>query len=229
MLIKAVLSLIRQLPSKKGRTMPRRPIERLNSDYYHIKISAFVLMNNHFHLLVLTPNEDIDRIMYFFMKEVTLEIQRYTGRINKIFGGRYKGSLITDYGYLVNVYKYICRNPIEVNLVLNAEDYPYSTLFYKASKGLRLTFKLEPVLPSHAFDKYENLNEFLWINQKFEKSESDSVSCGLQKTIFAYEKDRNTKRPIIPIVRHPRKKTQEELWSEMFGEEENPLFLTYNK
>jgi putative transposase len=81
---------------------------------YNIKISAFVLMNNHFHLLLLTPREDVDRIMYFFMKEVTLEIQKCTGRINKIFGGRYKGSMITSYGHLVNVYKYIYRNLIEV-------------------------------------------------------------------------------------------------------------------
>lgn len=64
---------------------------------HRIKIAAFVLMNNHFHLLILTPNEDIDRIMYFFMKDVTLEIQKCTGRINKIFGGRYKGSMITNY------------------------------------------------------------------------------------------------------------------------------------
>lgn len=45
-------------------------------DTYKIKIAAFVLMNNHFHLLVLTSYEDIDRIMYFFMKEVTLDMQR---------------------------------------------------------------------------------------------------------------------------------------------------------
>lgn len=61
---------------------------------YGIKIAAFVLMNNHFHLLMLTPKEDIDRIMFYFMKDVTLEIQKCTGRINRIFGGRYKGTII---------------------------------------------------------------------------------------------------------------------------------------
>jgi REP element-mobilizing transposase RayT len=43
-----------------------------------IRIATFVLMNNHFHLLVLTLNLDIDRLMYFFMKGVTLEIQKRT-------------------------------------------------------------------------------------------------------------------------------------------------------
>ncbi len=60
---------------------------RLLQKEYDLKISAFVLMDNHFHLLALTPKESIDRVMYFFMKNVTKKMQKRTGRINKIFGG----------------------------------------------------------------------------------------------------------------------------------------------
>jgi putative transposase len=172
---------------------------------YQIKIAAFVLMNNHFHLMVLTPNEEIDRIMYFFMKDVTKEIQKRTGRINKIFGGRYKGSIITNYKYLMNVYKYIYRNPIEVGLSVNAEDYPYSTLYYKCRHLMRIPFELDDI---HIFDcikDYENLDELIWINQRFEEMESKSISLGLHKTIFQFIKDKNTHRPIEPIIRNPKK------------------------
>jgi putative transposase len=192
---------------------------------YRIKISAFVLMNNHFHLLILTPEEDIDRVMYFFMKEVTCEIQKYTGRINKIFGGIYKGSMIDNYGHLVNVYKYIYRNPIEVGLLDKAEFYPYSTLFFKAHKSFRTPFKIENIFPPHAFDSFEDLDEVKWINQKFEPSEAASIRCGLQKTVFAYERDRNNGKPVEPIVRHPKKKTQEELWDDLLEEENLELRL----
>ena len=95
--------------------MPRKPIERSNSNYYHItarsnnrdfwylstlevwdifceeiihlkrkfnlNIAAFVLMDNHFHLLVRSPEEDIYWVMYFFMKDTTLEMQSRSGRI----------------------------------------------------------------------------------------------------------------------------------------------------
>jgi putative transposase len=233
--------------------MPRKPIERSKTNFYHltarsnnreffylpllnvwdimtrklsalqgkhdIKIAAFVLMNNHFHLLLRTPNEDIDRVMYFFMKDVTLEIQKCTGRINKIFGGRYKGSMIDSYGYLVNVYKYIYRNPVEIGLCDRAEIYPYSTLFYKHQSSVKSPIYLENIIPKHAFDSYEDLDELKWINTRFEKHEADSISCGLQKTLFAYEKDRNTGRPIEPVVNHTKKKTQDELWNDMFPEE----------
>lgn len=203
-------------------------LDKLQGDY-QIKIAAFVLMNNHFHLLVLTPKEDIDRIMYFFMKETTLDIQRCTGRINKIFGGRYKGSMITNYGYLVNVYKYIYRNPVEVGLTERAEQYPYSTLFYKNKPNVRAPFRIEKILPSHAFDEYEDLDELKWINQKFEKYEAESISGGLQRSIFAYEKDKMNNRPVEPLVRHPKKKSQNELWEELLEEEKDKkLFLTYN-
>ncbi len=178
---------------------------------HQIKIGAFVLMSNHFHLLILTPIEDIDRIMYFFMKEVTLDIQKCAGRINKIFGGRYKGSMITGHDHLINVYKYIYRNPVEVGLADRAELYLHSTLFYKNHPHVRCSFNLETILFPHTFDSYDGLDELTWLNQKYEKCEADSVSRGLQKTIFAYEKDKLNNRPIEPVVRCP-KKTQDKLY-----------------
>lgn len=185
--------------------------------HYKIKIAAFVLMNNHFHLLVLTPNEDIDRIMYFFMKDVTIEIQKRTGRINKIFGGRYKGSIITNFNYLVNVYKYIYRNPVEVNICDNAESYKFSTLHFRYTPNVVSPFKIEILLPKCAFDEFDDLDELRWLNQKYEILESESIKCGLQKTVFAYEKDKINNRPIVPVVRHPKRKSQEQLWNELFN------------
>lgn len=173
---------------------------------FAIKIAGFVLMDNHFHLLVLTPNEGIDRIMYFFMKDVTREIQKYTGRINKIFGGRYKGSVITNDSYLANVYKYIYRNPVAAAITDKAEDYPYSTLFFKTHKHSKNPFELEKINLTHALFEYEDLDELMWINQRFDESESTSIRCGLQKSIFVYEKDRETHRPIVPVIKHPKRK-----------------------
>lgn len=206
--------------------MPRKPIERSNSHYYHIvarsnnkeyfylpieviwqimtkhlrelqleydlKIAAFVLMNNHFHLLILTPNEDIDRVMYFFMKKVTLRIQKKSGRINKIFGGRYKGSMIGDESYLLNVFKYICRNPLAANLSGNAESYPFSSLYYQIKNAIEKPFLIEPILTRNIQDQMK------WINQSFKDPEIESIKYGLSKKVFAYRKDNSSGRPIIP-------------------------------
>lgn len=237
--------------------MTRKPIERSNTNYYHItarsnnreyfylpqeivwdifmieldilqtkyriKIPAFVMMSNHFHLLVLTPDEDIDRIMYFFMKRTTIEIQRLSGRINKIYGGRYKGSIINNYSYLVNVYKYIYLNPVKANITSKAEFYPYSTLYFKHNSSMKLPIKIEEIIPKHAFKNYDDLDELKWINLSFKESEYESVKTGLRKSIFDYAKDRSSGKRIIPVVDHPKKKTQEELWVELFPKDPSVL------
>lgn len=57
---------------------------------FDLKIAAFVLMSNHFHLILLTPVEDIDWVMFYFMKDTTKIINKKSGRINRIYGSRYK-------------------------------------------------------------------------------------------------------------------------------------------
>lgn len=152
---------------------------------HKIKVGAFVLMNNHFHLLILTPEEDIDRIMYFLMKGVTLTIQSKTGRINKIFGGRYKGCIIEHHNYLMNVYKYIYRNPVAAGLTTRAEDYVFSTLHQGNS------LDLEPIVSK---------NELDWLNESFKIKEADSIKYGLTRTKFQFSRDRATNKPIEPDV-----------------------------
>ncbi len=193
---------------------------------FNLNIAAFVLMDNHFHLLMRSPEEDIDKVMYFFMKNTTLEMQSRSNRINKIFGGRYKGSIIKSYSYMVNVYKYIYRNPVAANITDKSEFYPYSTLYYKHIKKSLAPFRVEEIFPLHAFDEFEDLDELKWINQSFNEEESESIKCGLRKTIFSYKKDNGTGKEIIPIVRAPKKKTQEELWDDMFPENKPTLLIS---
>lgn len=162
-----------------------------------LRISAFVLMNNHFHLLALTPKEPIDRIMYFFMKEVTREMQKRTGRVNKIFGGRYKGCLIEDPKYLLNVYKYIYRNPVAAGLVERAEHYPFSTFYFQDENCTPIP--LDKVMPMNiAVSRYV---EKEWVNSTFEESESESMKWGLTRNKFQYKKV-NRKVPVIPDLNY---------------------------
>lgn len=164
---------------------------RLLQVEYDLKISAFVLMGNHFHLLALTPREPIDRIMFFFMKDVTRDLQKRTGRINKIFGGRYKGCLIADSRYLLNVYKYIYRNPVAAGLVDRVEDYTYSSL-----NRSELPIVLDKVMPVNM--AVSSIAEMQWLNTSFEKNEAESVRWGLSKNEFHYRKERIFRRPIGP-------------------------------
>lgn len=179
------------LPSKEIWQVMTGKLHELQKKF-DLEIGAFVLMNNHFHLLILSPEEDIDRVMYFFMKEVTLSIQKRTKRINKIFGGRYKGCIIEHQNYLMNVFKYIYRNPVAAGITEKAENYPYSTLFYQLNPLTQQPFELtrlfgrdvESILP--------------WLNASFKEEEAQSIKSGLRKSVFDYKKDRATGRVMGP-------------------------------
>ena len=150
------------------------------------KIVAFVLMNNHFHLMLWTPLENIDRIMYWIMKKSTLEVQKRAKTINSIYGGRYKSSLLVKPDQLLNAFKYIIRNPVVVDLCKQVEAYPYSTYhysFYNKSFPVNINKFALPNL----FDVKSSFNQ--WLNHKFDDDEASSIRSGLDRPKFKYAKD----------------------------------------
>ena len=95
---------------------------------FGFEIHSFVLMNNHFHLLVRTPESNLSIGMQWFMKETSRYINQMSGRINQVWGGRYFRSMIKSPHHYLNVYKYIYYNPVEANISKNVLDYKYSSL-----------------------------------------------------------------------------------------------------
>ena len=77
-------------------------------------LHALVLMTNHYHLLVSTPDENIDKIMFEFNRRFSEGLRRATNRINRMFGSRYKWSLLKDNAYYLNVLKYTYQNPFQL-------------------------------------------------------------------------------------------------------------------
>jgi putative transposase len=102
---------------------------------YPVKIEAFVLMSNHYHLLLYTPNADLDKFMNAFNTYLSKEIRIRTRRINRIFADRYNWKLINNNTYYMTVLRYIFQNPLRANLVAKCQDYPYSTLYLQLYQG----------------------------------------------------------------------------------------------
>ncbi|HAZ12381.1 MAG: hypothetical protein A2X86_04005 [Bdellovibrionales bacterium GWA2_49_15] len=104
---------------------------RRSEKHFDIKLEAFVLMSNHYHMLVHTPKANIDKFMHFFNKNLGQKISRKAGRINRIFGASYKWNLILSQSYYDSVLRYIYQNPMRANLVERCQDYPYCNLLSK--------------------------------------------------------------------------------------------------
>lgn len=100
----------------------------LMSKEFDVKIHSFVLMSNHFHLLITATKDNLSAALLYFMRETSREISRLSGRINQTYGARNHKTLLTSYHYFMNTYKYIYQNPLRAGLCKRVEDYRFSTL-----------------------------------------------------------------------------------------------------
>lgn len=148
-------------------------------------IAQFVLMQNHYHLLIKTPDANLDLFMYWLNKNLSTELRALTALENRMFGGRYKSSLITTSSYLSMAYRYIYQNPLRANIVSKCEDYPYSTLFYEARELLEsLPFKVNSLLNELEHAQISITNTTEWINEVFSANQNTAIKKGFLKSNF---------------------------------------------
>lgn len=154
-----------------------------------IELINFVLMNNHYHLMLRTPEENLDRFMYELNKRISQDIRAKAGKVNQVFGGRYKWCLIQSNRYLANCYRYVYQNPLRAGIARSCEDYPYSTLHYVVHKK---------EFPVQIYDHFGLKDEYnlKWINEKVTENEVDAVRRGLRKRELEVLKDKKTRRPL---------------------------------
>jgi hypothetical protein len=87
-------------------------------------------MGNHYHLLIKTPRGNLGRAMRHIDGVYTQRHNRRKRTDGSLFRGRYKAIVVDASSYLLQVSRYIHRNPVELKkpLVKNLEDYPWSSL-----------------------------------------------------------------------------------------------------
>jgi len=99
---------------------------------YNMRILAYMLMPNHFHL-VLYPKNDGD--LQKFMQWLTLthtqrwHQQKNTKGTGHLYQGRYKSFLIEEDNHLLSVIRYVERNALRAKLVKKAENWKFCSLW----------------------------------------------------------------------------------------------------
>jgi putative transposase len=93
-----------------------------------MRILAFSLMPNHFHLCVW-PHEDGDiaRYMQWLMTAHVWQFRKSHPGHGHVWQGRYKSFPVQDDHHLLVLIQYVERNPVRAGLVDRAEDWPWSS------------------------------------------------------------------------------------------------------
>ncbi len=94
---------------------------------WNMQVSAYCLMSNHYHLLVQTPEGNLSRCMRHLNGVYTQRFNRKHNHDGQLFRGRYKAVLVEEDSHLLELLRYIHRNPLEAGIVTDINDYHWNS------------------------------------------------------------------------------------------------------
>ncbi|MGH9422450.1 MAG: REP-associated tyrosine transposase [Thermoanaerobaculia bacterium] len=97
-------------------------------------LTAWVLMTNHFHLVIRTPQSNLSRGMHWLNSAYVNWFNRTHGRCGHLYQGRFKAFLVDGESYFAEVLRYVVLNPVRAGMCERPEEYRWSS--YRASGGL---------------------------------------------------------------------------------------------
>ena len=101
---------------------------------FHLLLHAYCLMDNHFHLVVETPEANLSKAMRQLNGVYTQVFNRRHRRVGHVLQGRFKAIVVEREGYLLELCRYVVLNPVRAGLIRQPNTYPWSS--YRATAGL---------------------------------------------------------------------------------------------
>lgn len=137
-----------------------QPIFKTSADYqrmlaflleqakkFQVSVHAYVLMDNHFHLLA-TPQTDTG--LSPMMQAVGRAYVRYFNdayqRTGTLWDGRYRSTVIEAERYLLLCMAYIDLNPVRAGLVAQVGQYPWSSFGHYAGQQVDKLITVHPLV-----------------------------------------------------------------------------------
>ena len=94
---------------------------------FDIEIFAYVLMRNHYHLLIRTHRPNLSKAMQWLGVTYTRRFNNTHERSGHLFQGRFKSIIVQNDAYLMQLSCYIHRNPLRAKIVNRLMDYRWSS------------------------------------------------------------------------------------------------------
>ena len=138
---------------------------------YNWLCHAYCLMNNHYHLIIETPDGNLSAGMRQLNGVYTQAFNRQHNRVGHLFQGRYKGILIQKDSHLLEVCRYVVLNPVRAKAVKKPEQWRWSS--YQATVGIE---KPHPCLSAEWI-----LNQFGSTRRIAEKAYRKFVEDGIKQ------------------------------------------------
>jgi REP element-mobilizing transposase RayT len=108
------------------------------SERFEVNIFAYVLMPNHYHLLIRTNRANLSKAMHWFGVTYTRRFNNRHSRSGHLFEGRYKSIIVQNDAYVMQLSCYIHRNPVRAGIAKRLAEYRWSSYrAYAYAKAFR--------------------------------------------------------------------------------------------
>ncbi len=102
-------------------------------DRYRVLCHAWVLMTNHYHLLLETPTPNLSLAIRHLNGVYTQTFNRRHDRVGHLFQGRFKAIVVEKEMHLLELCRYVVLNPVRAGVVTHPRRYAWSS--YRATAG----------------------------------------------------------------------------------------------
>lgn len=93
---------------------------------YDAKLLQYVLMDNHYHLLIRVGEHPLSDLIWYLNRKYSVYYNQRYNRTGTIYGDRYKSYLISETHKFYSTVRYIVQNPVKAGIVETAIDYQFS-------------------------------------------------------------------------------------------------------
>ncbi len=157
---------------------------------YDFTIHGFVLMSNHYHLLLENQRENLSAGMRQINSNYAKYYNKKYKRTGHLWQGRFKSWYIFDENYLFVLFKYLEFNPIEAKITKKVGEYNYTLLHDIVKNSVRPCMK-----DSFVLQWYDSTIELL-------------KAIGIKMSAVEFEKIEQLQKDTITYKSNPKKVEQ---------------------
>jgi len=142
--------------------------------YYPIKILAYCLMPNHFHMILMPVQaEHLSKWMQWLMTSHVRRYHRHYETSGHIWQGRFKSFIIQTDEHLITAMRYVDANPVRSGLVNSADNWAWSSHREILGKSVRNLVDSAPIDLPEDWGKY--------VNDSMDKAEIERIRQSIRR------------------------------------------------
>jgi REP element-mobilizing transposase RayT len=138
------------------------------------RLYGYVLMDNHYHLLLQVFDKKLQEIMHQINNKYSKYFNYKYKRVGHVFQGRYKAILVQDERYAVSLLRYIHQNPIKAGMCKKIEGYKWSSDIFYRTNNCRF-INITTILDMLSNDRKEAINKYIEYMKQEEKMDYETA------------------------------------------------------